>query len=284
MPNGEYFALRLDGGDITFLENVGGGEISGEIKHETSKEPSQTKKRVGKIQYEDFTMQIGSTVSQALFDWIANSWTYTAPKQNGAILICDSNLLVEEERKFTKAVIQELTIPALDVSAENIGNVRIRFTPNRIDETKYSKEKPSLGALANHRLWRTSTFQLDIDGLESKCITRIESFTVMRTGSARAGKIEYPNLKISLTKSGSQSWQEWFESFVIRGKNSDRYEKKGTIRFLTPDGKSELSHIELSHLGIFRLSDVSEHTDQTAELQAELYCEWMGFHLRRIAA
>jgi hypothetical protein len=278
MPITEYVALRLDGDDVTFLEKAEGGAIYAEVAPERKGSQGNVKKRIGKPQYEDFSLQVGWTLSQALFDWIAASWQPHAPRKNGAVLTCDTDFMIQSERAFADALIQEVTLPALDASSKEPGYLTVRFTPQEI-VTKTGKGQLALGRLGAHKLWRTSSFRLQIDGLDADPVRRIEPLAIRRGNGARAGRVDFPNLKVSLAQAGAQSWIDWHEDFVLKGHNDEQYEKEGALLFLTPDSKTQLARIDLHHLGIFRLAREAGTGDRTGYLQAELYCESMEFHL-----
>lgn len=276
-----YFAMRLDGGGVTFLEKVEGGWISAPVVTEHRGSLSYDKKHIGQPQYEDITLQIGWTMSQDLFDWIAASWRPRAPRQDGTILLCDSNLTIQSERRFAQALIQEIAFPALDGSSKEAGYLSVRFSSESI-----ATEKGSGGLVLDspgkQKLWRASKFRLEIEGLESDPVSRIDPFKLERALTSKDGRIVYPNLRVSLVRAGAQSWIDWYEDFVITGKDGEYYEREGAIQFLTPDLKAELARISLHNLGIFRLTDEAERRDQASCLRAELYCEWMEFQLGRV--
>lgn len=281
MPIIEYFALRLDGDDVTFLEKVEGGSIYAEVVPEPSKSPGYAKKRIGPPQYEDITIQVGAILSQALFDWITASWRPRAVRRNGAILACDTSFAIKSERAFSNALIRQVTFPALDESSKEPGYLTVHIAPRSIT-TKKDTGKLSLDGLGKHKLWQTSSFRLEIDGLETNKVKRIESFAVRRTPGSKISKVDFPDLKVSLAQAGVQSWIDWHEDFVIKGNNDARYEKEGAILLLAPDLKTELARIDLHNLGIFRLASEAGDGNQIGYLQAELYCEWMEFHLGKV--
>jgi hypothetical protein len=87
--------------------------------------------------------------------------------------------------------------------------------------------------------------------------------------------VDFPNLAVTFSAVAAQSWEEWFDSFVIKGNNDEGQEKTGSITFLSPTMTDELLTIELSNLGIFSLkSEKAEaNADQVQRMTAELYCE-----------
>ena len=76
----------------------------------------------------------------------------------------------------------------------------------------------------DQKIFLPSNFRLQIDGLDCSKVTKIESFTVKQgvaskdIGSARdsqkePGKLEFPNLKITMAEVAAQSFIDWHENF-----------------------------------------------------------------------
>jgi hypothetical protein len=284
MPNSyrtyskDFFALRLNGHDVTLPKKVEGGDISAQVQHTQGGRQYYLKKHIGKPEYEDFSVQIDGTMSQALYDWIAASWRGRAPKRNGAVLWCDNKLAILTEHAFSNALITETAFPALDASSKEPAYLNIRFRPESIT-TKKGTGKLTLGSLGKQALWLTSNFRLEIDGLQTDTIKRIDSFAIKRTSGPEPAKIDFPDLKVSIGQQTAQSWIDWHADFLVKGNNDDKHEKNGKIRFLAPDLKTELARVELHNLGIFRLSTESGVGSQAGLIIAELYCEWMEFYM-----
>jgi hypothetical protein len=231
--------------------------------------------------YEAFEIPIGVAASTGLFDWVADSWGANPEARDGALLGVDFNFNIKSEVGFAGALVAETEIPALVAASKEAGHLTVRFQPEFID-VKTAAGKLSL-IQSKQKLWRTANFRLQIGGLDCSKVSRIESFTVKRKinmmteGSGEVSltpdTVEFPNLKITLSTVSSPTWVDWHESFVVNGNNGDSFELSGAISFLSNDFKTELSRIDLHHLGIIRLA--SNPGDGMARVTAELYCEEM---------
>jgi hypothetical protein len=285
-PTG-HFALRLrtnNTSEITVLSSSDGGSVYADVDSVFEIGLHFARKHLGSPKYEPFAIPIGVAASQGLFDWVAGSWGPNPEKKDGAVLGVDANFNIKSEVEFSRALVVETEIPALDAASKEAGYLTVRFQPQLI-QAKPGAGKLSL-MLAKQKLWRTSNFRLQIDDLNCTKVSKIDAFTVTRrvtTVSSGSGgtvlvpdKIEFPNLKITLSKISAQTWYDWHESFVVNGNNSDTFERNGTISFLSSDLKKELTRIELHHLGIIRVaSDPRDGGSQIARVTAELYCEEM---------
>jgi hypothetical protein len=282
-----HFALRLDttnASEITLLSGRDGGGITAEVVSVFEAGLHFARKHLGPQQYEPFAIPIGLAASKGLFDWVAGSWGPAPEARHGALLGVDANFNIKSETGFADALVIETGIPALDAGSKEAGFLTVRFQPTFI-EVKPGTGKLSL-MLAKQKLWRTANFRLQIDGLDCTKVSKIDAFTVTRkvtvVSSGSGGialvpdKVEFPNLRITLWEAFAKTWFDWHESFVVKGNNSDAFERNGTISFWSNDFKTELSRIELQHLGIIRIASVSHDVASSiAHVTAEVYCEQM---------
>ena len=146
--------------------------------------------------------------------------------------------------------------------------------------TKATAQKPFLA----------QNFRLELGKLPCDKVTKIESFTVTQeitvddVGDVRdilnePGKIDFPNLEVTMAAANAAPWVTWFEDFVINGKNTADQELSGAIVFLAQDKKTELGRVNLFNVGIFRLRDINPAAEQAARLEAHLYCQRMELQI-----
>jgi hypothetical protein len=137
------------------------------------------------------------------------------------------------------------------------------------------------------KVWLTSNFRLQIDGIDCAKVARIEPFTVRRpieiarshgTRTLKAGAVDFPSLRVTVSAAAAETWVDWHKTFVVDGENADSFEKSGSIALLAPDLATELARIELHGVGIYRLSmDPPELGVATIpRLTADIYCEQMA--------
>src|SRR5262249_54672525 len=137
-------------------------------------------------------------------------------------------------------------------------------------------------------MWLPSNFRLEIDGLDCTRVSRIDPFTVKQhavadqIGDARdflkePGRIEFPNLAVTLAENAAATWLDWFERFVVKGNNADSQEKNGALVFLSPNRQTELARINFFNLGIFKIAHLKAEAaaEQIQRVTAALYCERM---------
>jgi hypothetical protein len=279
-----HFALRLGSAgsaDLTVLAGqIGGGSVYAEVVTETAGAAVFVKKHLGPTKYESFVLPVGLVVSDELFKWLAASWSAQPPQKDGAVLTLDYQWAVTAQAAFSAALIQDTSFPALDAASSDEGHVTIDVQPATITMGPGSGVASLIGG--KQKLWRTAGFRLQIDGLDCTRVVRIEPFRVHREVQVETqgigvvnlvpGKINFPNLTITLAKISSMSWYDWHEQFVVEGKNGETFEREGSLSFLAADMQTELARIDLHHLGIIKIAPAE---DKALYVTAELYCEEM---------
>jgi T4-like virus tail tube protein gp19 len=276
--------LELDGAQVGALKSVDGGEIVAEVVVEPIGQEPFAKKHLGGVRYEELVLGLDLGTAGSVFAWVAESWNGQAKSRDGAVVETDAKLAPQARREFRHALITETTIPTLDAASKTPAQLTVKLAPEEITRKKAGGAAgQKVGA--KQKQWLASNFRLELDGLETKAVSKIDAFTVKQTVAAddvgdvrisrrEPGKLEFPNLRITFGQASLQSWSDWFDDFVVKGENTDDKEKNGAIVFLDATLKQELGRIELKNVGIFALRR-QPSTDQVARVTAELYVESM---------
>src|SRR5688572_26710063 len=175
------FFFAMDGIKCGFVKSVDGGAITAEVISEPSGPNYFVKKHIGTPKYEDFTLQIGFSMSKAVYDWIAASWAMNYQRKNGAIIACDYKLDAKSQREFFNALIVETGIPACDGSSKEAAYLTLKFAPEYTRMTKASGKATGETGKALQKLWLPANFRLSIDGLDCTKVSKIDAFTVKQT-------------------------------------------------------------------------------------------------------
>ena len=286
------YHLTLDGAKCGFLKSVDGGGVTAEVVSEPAGKSYFAKKHIGQPKYEEFEIQVGFSMTKVLYNWIQQSWSMNYQRMNGSLVALDYQLNPVSERQFNQALITETTIPAVDGSSKEPAYIALKFAPEYTRTVKPSGSRAEYGQFGKNeqKVWLPSSFKLEIEGLDCSKVSKIDSFTVKQTvakddiGEARdqkkePGKLEFPNLKITLADSTAQSWLAWHEDFVIKGNNDDKREKSGVLSFLSPNRQDVLAQIKFYNMGIIRAQPekAEANADTIRRIQVELYVERMEF-------
>lgn len=297
--------LELDGILIGLLHSEKGGDASAPVVSETAGAGAFAKKHLGQVKYSDFDTQIGFDLNKDIYQWIEASWKQNYARKDGSIKSSDYQMNVISEKEFFGALITETTLPACDGSSKEVEYLRLKFKP------EFVRHKPGSGKIgagnARHLSSRflASNFRLSINGVDCTKVSKVDSFTIKQPVTADApgeerdptvtGKIEFPNLKITIAEAFAGDFRSWFEDFVIKGNCSDDQEKSGKLEFLSPNLQDVLLTINFFGLGIFKLApeeaepkncdcdlcqtvvDGANSANRVRRLVAQLYCERMEF-------
>ncbi len=272
------FALELDESIAGFIQSSEGGDATAEVVEEAS-ESCPAPKHLGKLRYEEVQISCGVGMSSAFYQWLQTVPSCDFTRKSGAILATDFNLKEVTRMAFTNALITEFAMPALDAASKDSALISVKFAPESTQRQKGSGQKvPSCGTKL--KKWLASNFRLTIDGLDCKKVNKVDAIVINQTATSReSGRVEIPNLAVTLPESAAQSFFDWHQDFVINGNNGSESEKSGMLEYLTPNLAEVLFTIELHHLGIFKLAPekVEAGSENVRRVRAEMYCEQMAF-------
>ncbi len=285
------FALVLDG-STGYLHSVDGGGVAGEVVGELGSADYYQRKHIGNVKYEDFAVELGLSMSKAVYDWIALSLQGSYRRKSGEVVALDLNNAVRSSREFKEALITEIGFPAMDASSKDPAYMTVKFSPEQTERKKGSGATLTPESTKQQKTWLPSNFRFELKGLPTSKINKIDALTIKQTvvtddiGETRdytkePGKLEFPNVVLTLAESDAQPWLDWFEEFVIRGNNGQEQEKSGSLVYLSPNLQEELGRLDFFNLGIFRVAEekTESSSDQIRRIKVELYCERLEFKL-----
>jgi hypothetical protein len=289
-----HFMFNLNGVRCGFVRSAKGGDAVGEIVEEAPKSGvSFPKKHIGQVTYDSVELSFGFGMTHDIYEWIRASWSGNYARKDGSVVTTDPSFQAVGEREFYHALITEVIIPDLDASSKDVAHLTLKFAPEYTRDRKASGRVSAADAPAKQFV--ASNFRFELGDLPSTRVSKINSFTVrqaittpavgdLRRSPAEPGKLEFPNLRVTITGVDAGPWVDWAEDFLVKGNNDEVHEKQGAIVFLAPNLHDELGRINLYNVGIFALRRVATSTAQIAHVVADLYCERMEFPLGRPVA
>jgi hypothetical protein len=279
-----HFALELDGILIGLLKSLEGGNAFADVVTEAvGPGGGYPRKHIVQPKYEDFVVRAGTGMAAAFYAWIQAALELDWKPRNGAVDDLDLQYKVKARREFFNALITEVRFPALDAASRDPALLTVTFAPEYTRVTKGSGSAKPPGKI--QKKWLSSRFRLTIDGLDTKKVNKIEAIVFKQPitedllGRDRVpGVPEVGNLVVTVAEAGAQTFQDWFDDFVIKGNNSSEEEKTGSLEFLTPDLKTQLFRLDFTGMGIFSLAPVEATTaDRIRRMKAEMYVETIAF-------
>jgi hypothetical protein len=285
-----HFAIELEGVSAGFVKSVDGGGIVGEVVNEPGSATYYQKKHIGNVTYGEFTVRLGLSMAKSVYDWISASLVGTYERKSGAVVAADFDYKERARREFHDALITEIGFPALDASSKDPAYLALTFAPDLTRRKAGSGAKLQAPATQKQKQWLASAFRVEVAGMPTGKVSKVDAFTIKQTavtdevGEARLstkepGKLEFPNLKITVAETDAGPWEAWHEDFVVNGNNEESKEKSGAIVFLSPDRQDELARVVLHGVGIVSVEPEQGDAagDTIRRIKAELYCERMEF-------
>jgi hypothetical protein len=282
--------LELGGTPVGTLRSAAGGSAVATVVPDVVGAGAPPKKHVGAVGYEDLELELDLTLERAVYDWIGAAWAGNAQRKSGALVGLDMNGNARNARQFHNALITEVTFPACDASSKEAGFITLLLAPERVTSAAAPAGKATAVGVKG-KSWLASNFKLEIDGLDTSRVIRIDPIVFkqpvaagdvgrLREPTQRASAAQFENLRITLSEAGADSWRSWHEDFVIKGNSSDKNERAGRLLLLAPNVKDELARVEFSNLGIIALRPRVSAAG-VGQLEAELYVERLAFAVGR---
>jgi hypothetical protein len=264
------FILEVDGQSVPVKSIEGGSAVGVVLTAAPAAGAHFREKHLSGVRFEPIAIAASSRRARPLFDWITTAWQGTLAQKNGAVLRANATGTPQAKREFVKATLVETIVPLLDAGSRDPADFTVRLAPERTRDVPPPMTLPPIGPpTPGDATFMSSNFRLNIVGLDSTRVSKIDSFTVI-TPATRVP--EFPNLRIELSAVSVGTWRTWFQSFVIDGHSSATDEKSGSLSFLNASLTTVLATINFYNLGIFRLENAPADPSRVI---AELYCERM---------
>jgi hypothetical protein len=266
----DRIVLTLGGAVCGFVASAEGGDISAPVVREAG--GAFIRKHLGRASPEEIRLTFGLALTKPVYEWLEAGWLGKAEPRSGSLIGLDAKLEKRTELVFKDAVLTAATMPAMDAASKTACVLTARMQP-RSTSRHAASGKIAVAQPKAQAQWLPSNFRLEIDGLDCTRVSKVDAFTIP---GPQAGVVDFPDLRITLAEANANTWFDWHEAFVVKGKTAA--EKSGSLIFLSPDRKSELGRVLFSGLGIHRLAaaGAAERAASTARrLLAELYCEQM---------
>ncbi len=242
--------FNLQGVPCGFVRSAEGGDAVGDVVEEGPKSGAFTKKHIGQVKYEPVELSFGFGMTRDIYEWIEASWKQNYARKDGSVVVTDPSFQAVSAREFYHALITEVTIPDLDASSKDAAHLTLKFAPEYTRDVKASG-KVNAPKTPAQKQFAASNFQFELDELPGARVSKIESFTVKQpvvtddVGSVRdapqePGRIDFPNLRVTISELDAGPWGDWAQDFLVKGNNDDSHEKRGAIVFLSPNRKTEL--------------------------------------------
>lgn len=285
------FNLELDGLNAGWIWSVEGGMPVSEVVTEKLGPDHLLHKHISGIKYEDISLTFGTSMSNDFWVWVSDSFSQKYSRRNGALVSANYDHRETKRLTFYNALVSEISFPGLDAASKDPSKVTVKVVP------EYSRIEKGTGGLATgptqrqkQHLWSPANFRFKIDGLDTSRVMKVEPFVLrqkvtqyqvgeLRDYQVEPVQVEYPNLVITVAEAYSESFDKWYNSFVLQGKCDESGEKTGSLEYVTPNLRTSLLRLDFAGLGIFKTTTdkADSSVDGIRKVKYELYCHQIKF-------
>gem|GEM_PF-6422114 len=187
----------------------------------------------------------------SLYPWINLFLAAQSTSKTVKIYLLTKKNKEKEVRKFYDAIITEVKFPTLDRSSRKPGYLTVKVKAQRVRFANAKDVKHKFGT--EQKLWTVANFRVEIGGLPCDHVDKVDAFTINQkvVKDEIPGYLEYPNLTFTLPTTDLKAWENWFN--VKKGIKKTSNEMTGSITWLGPDMKTELSAINISGVRVVSL-------------------------------
>jgi hypothetical protein len=283
------FVIELGGAAAGFARSVQGGQARAEVVKEAIGPDQVVHKHIGNVKYDDLVLQVGPSMSDSFFDWIASTFDTKHETRDGAVSFQDYSGFEKQRLSWTKGLITGIGFPTLDASSKDPAYLMVTIKPESTTNAKGSGAKVTSTA-QGMKAWLPSNFGLTINGIDCSKVKKVEGLTITRQpgergvgetrdAAAEPGVLEIANRVVTVAEALAADFVAWHEDFVVKGNFDKAHVKEGKLECLASNMKDVLFTLQMRGLGIFGFSPVQETSGNAAvaSVEAELYCEEMSF-------
>lgn len=298
------FVLELDdahaGQFMGTLQTIEGGTFKSELLEEKVGSTGAVTKYPGRPKFEDVTVTVGMAMAPRFWEWIEKSFSYDARRADGSLVALDYNNREQWRRRFTGALIREVSFPTLDGAAKEPAYLTVKFSVESIKEetsgnNKYPGEQNAPNEWERQRMWLPSMFTFKVDGIskDPSETCKIDSFSVKQEiienpigmfleNQKEPGRVDFPSLAVTILQRDAGPWVKWWDELVREGKHETSRQRNGHIWYLSRDdvGSGNLTRKPLLTLDLFGVTILGlgpvKHDSKQQQLQKvklDLACE-----------
>lgn len=265
-----YLELNAGGTPASgMVMSVEGGEPAADMVEQPG--PNGIDVHPGPVHYTDIVAKV------SLFDFgkFVSQWaTGQQGPLDGRLIGADFDYKAKYYRTFTKARLAEVAFPAFDGASKDHGYLQLRITPSTTQ-----LQAPAHGIDVRNeigpkgKVWIASAFKLDIPGLATKRVSRIEPFK-LALKSTPAGVTYFGGTRLTVTFAALDAapWLDWQDEFLLKGSGSER---TLALTVLSVNLKDALMALKGSGVGLLSLAAIAQDgsSEKAPRLRAELYVE-----------
>ncbi|MBL8634026.1 MAG: phage tail protein [Myxococcales bacterium] len=289
------FVLELDdSGSSQYmgtLQTIEGGTFKADLLEEKVGGHGAVIKYPGRPKFDDVTIQVGMAMAPRFWRWLKKSFSYEAERVDGSLVALDYDNKERWRRRFSNALIKEVTFPTLDGAAKEPAYLTVKFAVESLKEeaaggNQYPSEQQFKDEWERQRMWLPSMFTFSVDGISKDPAEtcKIDGFTIKQEiienpigrfleNQKEPGRVDFPNLSVTILQRDAGPWMKWWDALVREGKHLKSQQHDGHIWYLPRDavGSGQLKNKPLLTLDLFGVTILGlgpvKHDSKQVQLQ-----------------
>jgi phage tail-like protein len=285
-----HFALELRGIDrLGMFRSVEGGGIKADVMSYQEGGTYDRWRQLGKPKFDDLKLQVGMSMSEPFYAWIAEFFAGTPSRKDGTIIAADFYYKERARREFSNAMLKEMQFPKLDATDKNTAYMNVtlaiedmKFMPPTGGEIRQDKGSET------QKSWKACNFRFFLDGFDCcKRVSKVDGFTVKqnileyhaggrRSPTLSPSAIDFPQLSFSLPEADAEPLFKHFTKRGVGGEVPGRfgghietYNNEKTTKFTLSFNNADIVNIQPDK------SDAS--SEEIKQVKVDLYIETMSF-------
>lgn len=257
----DQYILELSGIPCVLVYDVHGGEPIPEVVSEQVAGEPMPKKRIASIHYSEISFNVNRRACPAFNDWLRQSTSRPdGVKMDGSIVYIPGDGGPSERMNFLRAVLTEIQLPRVMPNDKSFQwTLSAKLKPEQTVKTTTSGHLPSI-PVAGYLCGRNWHF--DSSPLSGTYFDRIAvNWSPSSQPLEKPGPITVSDLSITVPEANAAPLYEWFDAFVVRGRNGDSSERFATL-VCPSEGVSGALRVDLRHLGIVSVTKNSDELDR----------------------
>src|SRR5688572_6278764 len=132
------FVLEVGGARCGVLKAAEGGEAYADVVAEGADASGVVHKHLGAVRFADITLGFDNSVTDDLFKVIKDLLDRRLQRIAGAVVGVDQANRERSRLEFTETLVTELTMPELDGTSRDLGEIMLRLAPGKTKLVKGS--------------------------------------------------------------------------------------------------------------------------------------------------
>lgn len=228
------FALEIGGIKAGWIQSIEGGHATSDVVTEKLGADHVVHKHIAGVKYEDITVNCGTGMSKAFYEWIKASFDRRHARVDGAIHSADYDGNIVSTMDFFHGLLTEVGFPALDAASKDGAKMTLKFAP---ELTRHKKGSGKVDVAAHtlgkgeQKKWQPAGFRFDYAGCGEPCkeAVRLSNVYVKLGAPPATGQTAAPlrTSNIVVTMPPPQDLMRWAADASVRD---------GTLEYLMGDG------------------------------------------------